>query len=68
MSDDTSSPFLTIEETAQLLRVGSRTLDNHRWKGTGPPYRRHGGRILYHRDEVLRWSEQNRPRSSPQSP
>jgi hypothetical protein len=68
MRDTTESPFLTIEETAKLLRVQSRTLDNHRWKGTGPPYRRHGGRILYHREEVLRWSEQHRPRSLSEPP
>ncbi len=55
---DCDSPFLTIDETAKLLRVNRRTLDNHRWKQTGPPYRRHGGRIVYHRDEVVRWSEQ----------
>lgn len=61
MCDDTDSPFLTIDETAKLLRVNRRTLDNHRWKQTGPPYRRHGGRIVYHREEVLRWSDQRRP-------
>lgn len=34
---DCDSPFLTIDETAKLLRVNRRTLDNHRWKQTGPP-------------------------------
>lgn len=51
-------PFLTITEAAQLLRVNRRTLDNLRWKGTGPRFRRHGGRIIYHRSELLAWSEQ----------
>lgn len=63
MCDDGDSPFLTIAETAKLLRVNRRTLDNQRWKQTGPPYRRHGGRIVYHREEVLRWSELHRPDS-----
>src|SRR5262252_4356721 len=53
-------PFFTVEETAKLLRVKRRTLDNLRWKTEGPPWRRHGGRIVYHRDEVLVWSEQRR--------
>ena len=53
-------PFLTIAEAAQLLRVNRRTLDNLRWKGTGPRFRRHGGRIIYHRSELLAWSEQRR--------
>ncbi|WP_245297066.1 helix-turn-helix domain-containing protein [Rhodomicrobium sp. R_RK_3] len=48
--------FLTIAEAADLLRVHRRTLDNMRWKGTGPTFRRHGGRIVYQRDELLAWS------------
>ena len=62
MSYELDSPFLTIPETAVLMRVKPRTLDNLRWRREGPPYRRHGGRILYHRDEVLEWSEQRRAR------
>lgn len=65
MCDDADFPFMTIDETAELMRVNRRTLDNHRWRGTGPPYRRHGGRIVYHRDEVLKWSEQHRPHPRP---
>ncbi len=60
--DGDDSPFLTIDETARLLRVNRRTLDNLRWSGEGPPARRHGGRIVYHRREVLRWSERRRTR------
>jgi hypothetical protein len=54
--------FLTIDEAADLLRVRRRTLDNLRWHGEGPSFRRHGGRIVYHRDEILAWSEQRRAR------
>jgi predicted DNA-binding transcriptional regulator AlpA len=60
--DNDGSPFLTIDETAKLLRVNRRTLDNLRWSGDGPPARRHGGRIVYHRREVLDWSERRRTR------
>ncbi|MGE0851998.1 MAG: helix-turn-helix domain-containing protein [Hyphomicrobiaceae bacterium] len=63
MHNDSESPFLTIDEAARFMRVNRRTLDNHRWKQTGPPYRRHGGRIVYHLEDVKRWSdEQNRPK------
>ena len=65
MTDDSDNPFLTIDETAELLRVNRRTLDNLRWRDEGPPFRRHGGRIVYHRDEVLAWSVQRRARNSP---
>ena len=42
MFEDDDSPFLTIDETAELLRIRRRTLDNLRWKDKGPPARRHG--------------------------
>jgi hypothetical protein len=63
MPDHFENPFLTIPEAADLLRVKRRTLDNLRWNGGGPRFRRHGGRIVYHRDELLAWSEQRRARS-----
>ena len=68
MTDATDNPFLTIDETAKLLRVKRRTLDNLRWQNDGPPFRRHGGRIVYHRDEVIDWSEQRRARTPPPDP
>ena len=56
--------FLTIAEAAELLRVHRRTLDNMRWRGTGPTFRRHGGRIVYQRDELLAWSAERRARNT----
>lgn len=50
--------FLTVPEAAADLRMAKRTLDNHRWKGTGPKFRRHGGRIVYRRGDLLAWSEE----------
>jgi helix-turn-helix protein len=54
------SPFLTTDEAARLLRIRRRTLANHRWEKTGPPYRRHGGRVVYDREELLEWSRRYR--------
>ncbi len=51
------SPFLTAEEAAVFLRVEARTLRNWRWKGAGPAYRKHGGRVVYHVTELERFSE-----------
>ena len=62
MTDDIDDPFLTIDEAAQLLRVSRRTLDNYRYRKQGPPYRRHGGRIVYRLSDLLAWSEQRRAR------
>jgi class 3 adenylate cyclase len=29
-----------------------------RSRGDGPPFRKHGGRVVYHRDDVAQWSEE----------
>jgi len=56
MEDDDDSPFRTTAEAARFLRLKKRTLDNMRWKGVGPKYRKHGGRICYHIDDLKAWS------------
>ena len=56
--------FLATAEAAELLRLKKHTLENMRWQGTGPKFRKHGGRIFYHRAELEQWSEQNRRQSS----
>ena len=48
--------------------MAKRTLDNHRWKGTGPKFRRHGGRIVYRRCDLLAWSEQRAARLRTEKP
>ena len=49
------SPYLTPEEAGAYLRLEPQTLNNMRWKGLGPNYRKHGGKVLYHRDELDAW-------------
>ena len=51
-----SSPFLTTEEAAEFLRVGARTLDNWRWAGKGPRFHKHGQRVVYHEDDLVKFS------------
>lgn len=57
MAHETDSPFLDTAEAAAYLRLKKRTLDNMRWLGTGPSYRKHGGRICYHIDDLEAWSK-----------
>jgi hypothetical protein len=61
MSSDPDD-FLIVPEAAAELRMAKRTLDNHRFKGTGPKFRRHGGRIVYRRGDLLAWSEERAAR------
>ena len=64
MTDKPDTPFLSVEEAALWLRLKKRTLDNMRWMGTGPNFRKHGGRIYYHVDELKEWSLNSRRRST----
>lgn len=64
MAENTETPFLTVEEAARYLRLKKRTLDNMRWMGTGPKFRKHGGRIFYHLDDLKEWSLNSRRRST----
>ena len=54
-----SSPYYKVREAAAFLRLRARTLDNMRWLGIGPKYRKHGGRIVYHIQDLVDWSQNN---------
>jgi Helix-turn-helix domain len=60
------NPFLNVREASNFLRLKKRTLDNMRWMGTGPSFRKHGGRIFYHIDELKEWSLETRANSTSQ--
>lgn len=64
MSDEAKNDFLIVAEAAEVMRMAKRTLDNHRCKGTGPKFRRHGGRIVYRLCDLLEWSEQRAARTA----
>ncbi len=65
MSARRPSPYLTEREAAEFLRLRPRTLANMRWRGIGPKYRKHGGRIVYDIDDLIAWSRSNRPPTRP---
>lgn len=50
------SPYKTVDEAAEYLRLNPRTLNNMRCAGKGPCFHKHGRRVLYHIDELARWS------------
>ena len=52
-----TSPFFNTVEASEFLRVKKRTLENMRWQGNGPVFRKHGGTVVYHRDDLVQWSE-----------
>ncbi|PQA89243.1 helix-turn-helix domain-containing protein [Hyphococcus luteus] len=56
VAPEIESPFLTVDETAAYLRLTTRALENFRQSGGGPIYRKHGGRVVYHKDDLDEWS------------
>jgi hypothetical protein len=56
MYDHPKSPFLTAQEAADYLRLDVKTLNNMRWRGEGPNYRKHGGKVVYHQSDLEHWS------------
>jgi hypothetical protein len=49
--------YLSTVEAAQLLRLSPRTLEKHRVYGTGPSFRKIGGRVIYAAADLVAWAE-----------
>ena len=49
--------FLRTPEAAQFLGLSGRTLEKHRTYGTGPAYRKLGGRVVYAVDDLQAWAD-----------
>ncbi|AWC24832.1 MULTISPECIES: helix-turn-helix transcriptional regulator [Hyphomicrobiales] len=48
--------LLRTKEAARFLGISLRTLEKHRTYGTGPLYRKIGGRVLYAVRDLEAWS------------
>lgn len=49
--------FLRTPEAARFLSLSGRTLEKHRYFGTGPAYRRLGGRVVYAVEDLRAWAD-----------
>ena len=64
IQEEIVSPFLDTDAAAHYLLMSPKTLKNHRSIGSGPKYRKHGGRVAYHKEDLDQWSEERKwPRS-----
>ena len=50
--------FLRTPEAARFLGLSGRTLEKHRTYGTGPQYRKIGGRVIYALEDLQAWANQ----------
>lgn len=47
--------YLRTKEAAHFLSLSARTLEKHRTYGTGPAYRKLGGRVVYALEDLKAW-------------
>ena len=50
--------YLRTAEAGRYLGLSGRTLEKHRTYGTGPRYRKIGGRVIYALSDLEAWVEQ----------
>jgi predicted DNA-binding transcriptional regulator AlpA len=48
--------LLRTKEASRFLGISVRTLEKHRTYGTGPTYRKIGGRVLYAVEDLQAWT------------
>jgi len=56
-ANDLHSRFLVTKEAARFLGLSPRTLEKHRTYGTGPTYRKLGGRVVYTTADLHTWAD-----------
>lgn len=61
---ETPERLLMAAEAAKHLRLSERTLAKHRCYGTGPVYRKNGGRVVYTLADLEAWSRRGERRST----
>ncbi len=56
-SENLPPRYLRTKEAAEFLSLSARTLEKHRTYGTGPDYRKLGGRVVYAVEDLQAWAE-----------
>lgn len=56
--------YVRTHEAARLLGLSPRTLEKYRCHGSGPTFRKLGGRVVYAIDDLEAWADQAACRST----
>jgi len=54
---ETGARYVRTQEAARMLDLSARTLEKYRCHGTGPTFRKLGGRVVYLIDDLEAWAE-----------
>lgn len=60
----TTTRYVPTHEAAHLLGISPRTLEKYRCHGSGPTFRKLGGRVVYAIDDLEVWADQAACRST----
>lgn len=60
--------YLRTSEAARFLGLSDRTLEKHRTYGTGPAYRKLGGRVVYSLEDLQAWADRGTKTSPSRGP
>jgi hypothetical protein len=61
---ETVTRYVRTHEAARLLAISARTLEKYRCHGSGPIFRKLGGRVVYAIDDLMAWADQAACRST----
>lgn len=64
MPVEIAARYVRTHEAAKLLSLSARTLEKYRCHGTGPVFRKLGGRVVYAIDDLEAWTAQSACRST----
>jgi predicted DNA-binding transcriptional regulator AlpA len=56
--------YVRTHEAARLLGISPRTLEKYRCHGSGPTFRKLGGRVVYAIDDLEAWADKASCRST----
>lgn len=56
--------YLRTHDAAAFLGLSGRTLEKHRCTGTGPVFRKLGGRVVYAIDDLEAWAAERAHKST----
>lgn len=61
---ESGTRFVRTHEAAQMLSLSARTLEKYRCHGSGPTFRKLGGRVVYSIEDLQAWADNAACRST----
>lgn len=62
--ENTPSPYMPQDLAADFLGLSPRTLERFRVEGRGPSFLKLGRRVVYSREDLVKWAEAQRRSST----